>query len=72
MEYDDASDSKILPSGNYSIIDTEYDWMKGSITVTEKTLLENEIVGGFYSPSHEVSNKLDNDGIVHRGMVGLL
>ncbi|HEY7778050.1 MAG TPA: hypothetical protein VIA09_05880, partial [Nitrososphaeraceae archaeon] len=34
MEYADASDSKVLPAGNYSITDTEYDWMKGSITVT--------------------------------------
>jgi hypothetical protein len=70
MEYADASDSKVLPSGNYSIVDTEYDWMKGSITVTEENSTGNEIVGGFYSPSHEVSNKLDNDGIVHPGWLG--
>lgn len=70
MEYADASDSKVLPSGNYSIIDTEYDWMKGSITVTEENSTGNAIVGGFYSPSHEVSNKLDNDGIVHPGWWG--
>src|SRR5687768_14485756 len=38
--------------------------MKGSITVTEENSTGNEIVGGFYSPSHEVSNKSDNDGIV--------
>jgi hypothetical protein len=65
-------DSKVLPSGNYFIIDTEYDWMKGSITVTEENFTGSEIVGGFYSPSHEVSNKSDNDGIVRPGMVGLL
>ena len=28
------------------------------------------IVGGFYSPSHQVSNKLDNDGIMHPGWLG--
>jgi hypothetical protein len=61
---------KVLPSENYSIIDTEYNWMKGSITVTEENSTGNEIVGGFYSPSNEVSNKLDNDGIVHPGWLG--
>jgi hypothetical protein len=67
LEYADASDSKVLPSGNYSIIDTEYDWMKGSITVTDENSIGDEIVGGFYSPSHQVSNNLDNDGIMHPG-----
>ena len=38
MEYADASDSKVLPAGNYSITDTKYDWMKGSITVTDENL----------------------------------
>ena len=70
MEYADASESKILPPGNYSITDSEYDWMKGSITVTEENSTGNQTVGGFYSPTHEVSNKLDNDGIEHPGWLG--
>jgi hypothetical protein len=70
MEYSDASDSKILPPGNYSITDSKYDWMKGSITVTEENSIGNQTVGGFYSPTHEVSNKLDNDGMEHPGWMG--
>ena len=70
MEYADASDSKVLPAGNYSIVDTEYDWMKGSITVMDENSTGNEIVGGFYSPSHKVSNNLDNDGTMHPGWLG--
>jgi len=70
MEYADASDSKVLSTGNYSIVDTEYDWMKGSITVTDENSTRNEIVGGFYSPSHQVSNNLDNDGRMHPGWLG--
>ena len=70
MEYADASDSKVLPAGNYSITDAKYDWMKGSITVTNESSTGNEIVGGFYSPSHQVSNNLDNDGIMHPGWLG--
>jgi hypothetical protein len=70
MEYSDASDSKILPPGNYSVTDSKYDWMKGSITVTEENSIGNQTVGGFYSPTHEVSNKLDNDGMEHPGWMG--
>ena len=70
MEYADASDSKILPPGNYSITDTKYTWMKGSITVTEEKSTGNQTVGGFYSPTHEVSNKFDNDGVEHPGWLG--
>ena len=72
MEYADASDSKVLPAGNYSITDTKYDWMKGSITVTDENSTGNEIVGGFYSPSHQVSNNLDNDGIMHPGWLATM
>jgi hypothetical protein len=70
MNYSDASELKILPVGNYSIIDTIYDWMKGSISVTDESSSGNEVVGGFYSPTHQVSNNLDNDGIMHPGWLG--
>ena len=45
MEYADASDSKVLPAKNYSIVDTEYDWMKDSVTVMDENFAGNEIVG---------------------------
>ena len=70
MEYADASDSKVLPPGNYTITSTQYDWMKGTITVTEEDSIGKEVMGGFYTPSHEVSNNLDNDGIAHPGWLG--
>jgi hypothetical protein len=70
MDYSDASELKILPVGNYSIVDTKYDWMKGSITVTDESSTGKEVVGGFYAPTHQVSNNLDNDGIMHPGWLG--
>jgi hypothetical protein len=70
MDYSNASELKILPVGNYSIIDTKYDWMKGRVTVTEESSTGKQVVGGFYAPSHRVSNSLDNDGIVHPGWLG--
>jgi hypothetical protein len=70
MNYSDASELKILPVGKYSIVDTIYDWMKGSISVTDESSSGNEVVGGFYSPTQQVSNNLDNDGIMHPGWLG--
>ena len=70
MNYSDASELKILPVGNYSVVDTIYDWMKGSISVTDESSSGNEVVGGFYSPTQQVSNNLDNDGIMHPGWLG--
>jgi hypothetical protein len=70
MEYANSSDSKVLPVGTYSITDTEYEWMKGTITVSDETSTGKEIVGGFYSPTNQVSNNLDNDGNMHPGWLG--
>jgi hypothetical protein len=70
LDYSDASDLKILPIGKYSIVDTKYDWMEGSITVTDQTSTGNGVVGGFYAPTHQVLNNTDNDGKVHPGSLG--
>lgn len=70
MEYASSSDSKVLPEGTYAITDTEYKWMKGTITVSDETSTGKEIVGGFYSPTNQVSNNLDNDGNMHPGWLG--
>lgn len=70
MDYSDASESTILPVGNYSIVDAKYNWMKGSIIVTGESSTGNGVTGGFYTPTHQVSNNLDNDGIEHPGWLG--
>jgi hypothetical protein len=70
MNYSNASKLKILPVGNYSVIDTKYNWMKGTITVMDESSRGKEIMGGFYTPTHQVSNNLDNDGVMHPGWLG--
>ena len=70
MDYSDLSKLKILPVGNYTIEDTLYGWMKGSITVTDESSTGNMVVGGFYAPTHKVTNSLDNDGKAHPGWLG--
>jgi len=70
MDYADASESTELQTGTYSIVDTKYGWMKGKITVTDEPSLGKELVGGFYSPTNQVANKLDNDGNMHPGGLG--
>jgi plastocyanin len=68
MEYGDSSDSKILPVGNYSIVDSRYHWMKGSITVKDQNSTGTSVVvGGFYTPTEQVEDKRDNDGKMHPG-----
>ncbi len=67
MEYGDSSEPKELTPGNYSIVDTKYDWMKGSLTITEQNSAGNKVVGGFYTPTKQVANNEDNDGVAHPG-----
>jgi hypothetical protein len=66
MDYADESGSKNLPAGDYSIIDTKYDWMNGSIKITDEKSTGNSVVGAFYVPTNEVLNNTDNDGEVSR------
>lgn len=70
MDYSNASDSIKLPVGKYSITDTKYNWMEGSITVSDKTSTGNRVVGGFYTPTNQVTNSTDNDGRTHPGWLG--
>lgn len=67
MEYGDSSEPKELTPGNYSVVDTKYDWMKGSITITDQKSTGNKVVGGFYTPTKQVANNEDNDGVTHPG-----
>lgn len=67
MEYGESSEPEKLTPGNYSIVDTKYDWMKGSITIMNQNSTGNKIVGGFYTPTKQVENNQDNDGVTHPG-----
>lgn len=67
MEYGDSSEPKKLTAGNYSLVDTKYDWMKGRIIVTDQNSTGNNVVGGFYTPTKQVANNQDNDGVTHPG-----
>jgi hypothetical protein len=47
--------------------------MKGTLTVTGNKNngdSSNLIIGGFYTPTNQVANKLDNDGGSHPGWLG--
>ncbi len=71
MDYTNASMPKVLPVGKYSVTDAKYNWMKGTITVSpNQNPTGNLVVGGFYTPTHQVVNNKDNDGGSHPGWLG--
>ena len=67
LEYTNSSQPTVLPVGNYTIVNTEYEATEGTISVTNEKSNGNLVVGGFYTPSHQVENNRDNDGGVHPG-----
>jgi hypothetical protein len=68
LEYTNSSKPTVLPVGNYTIVNTEYDATEGTISVTNEKSNGNLVVGGFYTPTDQVeNNKEDNDGGVHPG-----
>ena len=67
LEYTNSSEPVVLPQGNYTIKDTEYEAIEGTISVTNEKSRGTLVVGGFYTPSHQVENNKDNDGGVHPG-----
>jgi hypothetical protein len=67
LEYTNSSEPVVLPEGNYTIVNTEYEATEGTISVTNEKSNSNLVVGGFYTPSHQVENNMDNDGGVHPG-----
>ncbi len=69
LEYTNSSEPTVLPSGNYTIVNTEYESTEGTISVTNEKSNGNLVVGGFYTPSHQVENNKDNDGGVHPGFL---
>jgi hypothetical protein len=69
LDYTNSSKPTKLPIGNYTIVNTEYEAEEGTITVTNQKSNGNLVVGGFYTPSHQVENNKDNDGGVHPGFL---
>jgi hypothetical protein len=67
LDYTNSSKPTKLPVGNYTIVNTEYEAEEGTIKVTNQNSNGNLVVGGFYTPSHQVENNKDNDGGVHPG-----
>jgi len=67
LEYTNSSKPVVLPQGNYTIKDTEYEAEEGTISVTNEKSNGTLVVGGFYTPSHQVENNKDNGGGVHPG-----
>ena len=76
LDYTNSSKPTILPVGKYEINDLKYPWMKGTLTITDNnngnsdSSGSNLIIGGFYTPTNQVANKLDNDGGSHPGWLG--
>jgi hypothetical protein len=69
LEYTNSSEPVVLPVGNYTIVNTEYESTEGTISVTNERSNGNLVVGGFYTPSHQVENNKDNDGGAHPGFL---
>ena len=70
LDYTNSSKPTTLPVGKYNVVDTKYPWMKGTITVTDQKTNGNLVVGGFFTPTNQVANNLDNDGGAHLGWLG--
>jgi hypothetical protein len=75
LDYTNNSEPFTLPVGNYSITDRDYEIKEGTITVLKNnqgnnnnsSVDSNLIVGGFYTPTNQVENTMDNDGNPHLG-----
>jgi hypothetical protein len=67
LDYTNSSEPITLPVGNYTIVNSEYEAEEGTIMVTDQKSNGNLVVGGFYTPSHQVENNKDNDGETHPG-----
>ena len=67
LDYTNSSEPTVLPVGNHTIVNSEYEATEGTISVTNEKSNGNLVVGGFYTPSHQVENNKDNDGGVHPG-----
>jgi len=79
LDYSNSSEPVQLSSGNYSLVNTEYESKEGNILVlpnedskdgnnsSVSSTNDNLIVGGFYTTTNQVENNKDNDGVSHPG-----
>lgn len=69
LDYTQSSEPVVLPSpGTYNIVDKSYDTKESRITVLDnETSTGDLIIGGFYTPTNQVENTEDNDGVSHPG-----
>lgn len=79
LDYSNSSEPVELSSGNYSLVNTEYEAKEGNILVlpneeseegnnsSATSTNDNLIVGGFYTTTNQVENNKDNDGVSHPG-----
>ena len=76
LDYTNSSEQVGLSPGNYSIVNQDYDAKEGNILVLPDTgdqvssggnTTGGLIVGGFYTPTDQVENNKDNDGMSHPG-----
>lgn len=79
LDYSNSSEPVELSSGNYSLVNTEYEAKEGNILVLPNEESEEAnnssvnstndklIVGGFYTTTNQVENNKDNDGVSHPG-----
>jgi hypothetical protein len=69
LDYTLSSEPIVIPSaGTYKVVDKSYDTKEAMITVLEnETSNGNITMGGFYTPTNQVENTEDNDGISHPG-----
>ena len=69
LDYTQSSKPVVLPSpGTYNMIDKSYDTKESKIIVLDnETSNGNLMLGGFYTPTNQVENTEDNDGVSHPG-----
>jgi hypothetical protein len=69
LDYTNSSQPIVLSSpGTYNIVNKAYDTKEAKITVLDnQTSNGNLILGGFYTPTNQVTNTKDNDGGSHPG-----
>jgi hypothetical protein len=69
LDYTQSSEPVVLPSpGTYNIVDKSYDTEESKITVLDNETSNGDLIlGGFYTPTNQVENTEDNDGVSHPG-----
>ena len=69
LDYTQRSKPVVLPSpSTYNIVNKSYNTKETKIIVLDNETFNGDlIVGGFYTPTNQVENTEDNDGVSHPG-----